>query len=86
MLLSTSEIINFNSFFRSVECLDLLVSTGANFQIVDSFKRTPLHLAAAQGRFPCLFTLAGYGSSVNEQDCDGCTPLHLAAAFDKEGR
>lgn len=73
-------------FCRSVECLDLLVSNGANFNLVDNLERTPLHLAAAQGKYPCLYTLAGIGSAVNKQDVDGCTPLHLAAAHDKEGR
>lgn len=71
---------------RSVECLDLLVSNGANFQIKDNFLRTPLHLAASKGQYQCLYTLAGIGSSVNEQDIDGCTPLHLAAAYDMEGQ
>ena len=69
-----------------MECLDLLVSSGANFQLHDAQCRIPLHYAAAQGQYPCVFTLVGIGSQVNKQDVDGCTPLHQAAAQDQEGR
>lgn len=73
-------------FQRSVDCLDLLVSSGANFQLQDAKNRIPLHYAAAQGQYPCVFTLVGIGSQVNKQDMDGCTPLHQAAAQDLEGK
>jgi serine/threonine-protein phosphatase 6 regulatory ankyrin repeat subunit A len=73
-------------FQRSVDCLDLLVSSGANFQLQDAQSRIPLHYAAAQGQYPCVFTLVGIGSQVNKQDVDGCTPLHHAAAQDVEGK
>lgn len=72
--------------FSSVECLDLLVSNGANFQLADSIGRIPLHYSAAHGHFNCVFTLVGIGSNVNLPDKEGCTALHLAACYDIEGK
>lgn len=68
-----------------MECLDLLVSNGANFHLLDKIGRTPLHYASVQGHYPCVFTLVGLGSSVNLCDAEGCSPLHLAAAYDVKG-
>uniref|UniRef100_A0A8D0A4V3 Ankyrin repeat domain 52a n=1 Tax=Sander lucioperca TaxID=283035 RepID=A0A8D0A4V3_SANLU len=42
--------------------------------------RTPLHYAAANGRYQCTVTLVGAGAEVNEPDQTGCTPLHYSAA------
>lgn len=64
----------------SVDCLDLLLSNGANFRLVDNDNRLALHHAASQGHYPCVFTLVGFGSDSNAQDLNGATPLHLAAA------
>lgn len=64
----------------SVDCLDLLLSSGANFRLVDNDNRLALHHAACQGHYPCVFTLVGFGSDSNAQDVNGATPLHLAAA------
>uniref|UniRef100_A0A3Q0SID9 Ankyrin repeat domain 28 n=1 Tax=Amphilophus citrinellus TaxID=61819 RepID=A0A3Q0SID9_AMPCI len=49
------------------------------------FSRTPLHYAAANCNYQCLFTLVGSGASVNDLDERGCTPLHYAAASDTDG-
>lgn len=75
----------FKCLFRSVDCLDLLVSNGANFNLMDGIGRIPLHYAASQGHYPCVFTLVGLGSSVNMCDLEGCSALHLAAAYDLKG-
>lgn len=64
----------------SVDCLDLLLSSGANFRLADNDNRLALHHAASQGHYPCVFTLVGFGSDSNAQDVNGATPLHLAAA------
>lgn len=64
----------------SVDCLDLLLSSGANFRLTDNDNRLALHHAASQGHYPCVFTLVGFGSDSNAQDVNGATPLHLAAA------
>ena len=47
--------------------------------------RTPLHYAAANCNYQCLFALVGSGASVNDLDERGCTPLHYAAAADTDG-
>lgn len=71
---------------RAVECVDLLVSSGADFKLSDDVGRTALHYAAAQGFFFCVFTLVGVGGAVNQVDEEGCAALHLAAAYDVDGR
>lgn len=43
-------------------------------------RRTPLHYAAANGRYQCTVTLVNAGAEVNEPDQTGCTPLHYCAA------
>ncbi|KAJ9592428.1 hypothetical protein L9F63_015844, partial [Diploptera punctata] len=79
-------LAGFFVIYCSVDCLDLLVSSGANFQLQDAQYRIPLHYAAAQGQYPCVYALVGIGSQVNKQDVDGCTPLHQAAAQDVDGK
>uniref|UniRef100_A0A8C1WR17 Ankyrin repeat domain 28b n=1 Tax=Cyprinus carpio TaxID=7962 RepID=A0A8C1WR17_CYPCA len=70
----------------NLECLNLLLNTGADFNRKDSFGRTPLHYAAANCNYQCLFALVGSGANVNELDKRGCTPLHYAAASDADGK
>ncbi|NXS86082.1 ANR28 phosphatase, partial [Erpornis zantholeuca] len=70
----------------NLECLNLLLNTGADFNKKDRFGRTPLHYAAANCNYQCLFALVGSGASVNDLDERGCTPLHYAAASDTDGK
>lgn len=99
-------------YSRNLECLNLLLNTGADFNRKDSFgrfvvftdgfgsrgsfklgtkavfvfSRTPLHYAAANCNYQCLFALVGSGAGVNDLDERGCTPLHYAAASDTDGK
>lgn len=47
--------------------MDLLTSNAADFELKDNFERLPLHYAAAQGHFQCVFTLVGIGSPINDR-------------------
>uniref|UniRef100_A0A674PEG4 Ankyrin repeat domain 52a n=1 Tax=Takifugu rubripes TaxID=31033 RepID=A0A674PEG4_TAKRU len=64
----------------NVECLNLLLSSGTDLNKRDIMGRTPLHYAAANGRYQCTVALVSAGAEVNEPDQIGCTPLHYAAA------
>uniref|UniRef100_A0A3B1J412 Ankyrin repeat domain 28b n=1 Tax=Astyanax mexicanus TaxID=7994 RepID=A0A3B1J412_ASTMX len=70
----------------NLDCLNLLLNGGADFNRKDSFGRTPLHYAAANCNYQCLFAMVGSGASVNDLDKRGCTPLHYAAASDSDGK
>lgn len=117
--LSVHHLLNLPKPHRNLECLNLLLNTGADFNRKDSFgrfvafnygfgyrlcsllvswsnvdrelssvcfSRTPLHYAAANCNYQCLFALVGSGASVNDLDERGCTPLHYAAASDTDGK
>ncbi|KAM9979763.1 hypothetical protein ACTFIZ_006024 [Dictyostelium cf. discoideum] len=56
----------------------LLVDSGANVKISNSFERSPLHLACAKMNFPLIKKLASKGSPINKQDFKGLTPLMIA--------
>ena len=43
-------------------------------------KYTPLHLAAAKGRYKVIMLLLEKGANIHAQDNDGNTPLHKAAS------
>ncbi|PKU37181.1 serine threonine-protein phosphatase 6 regulatory ankyrin repeat subunit a [Limosa lapponica baueri] len=60
--------------------INTLITSGADTA------KTPLHYAAANCNYQCLFALVGSGASVNDLDERGCTPLHYAAASDTDGK
>uniref|UniRef100_A0A673CJY6 Ankyrin repeat domain 52a n=1 Tax=Sphaeramia orbicularis TaxID=375764 RepID=A0A673CJY6_9TELE len=60
-------------------CLHAAASGGAT-RAADIKTWTPLHYAAANGRYQCTVTLVSAGAEVNEPDQTGCTPLHYSAA------
>lgn len=62
------------------------MSNGAKFCERDIIGRVPLHYAAAQGHYQCVFTLVGIGTPLSSEDNQGCTPLHLAAGYDLESK
>uniref|UniRef100_A0AAQ5Y9R5 Citrate synthase n=1 Tax=Amphiprion ocellaris TaxID=80972 RepID=A0AAQ5Y9R5_AMPOC len=81
-LLSSGQLYSIVSSMskENVECLNLLLSSGTDLNKRDIMGRTPLHYAAANGRYQCTVTLVSAGAEVNEPDQTGCTPLHYSAA------
>lgn len=67
-----------------MDCLELLISSGASFDVADSQGRIPLHYAAGNANHQCVLSLVAMGSNVNHLDFQKCTPLHYAAASDSE--
>jgi ankyrin repeat protein len=65
------------------EIIELLVSKGANINILDSMERTPLHLAVSNGSKESVLTLLGSGCKVNERDKYGYSPMFVAVKFHK---
>ncbi|MBM4362248.1 MAG: ankyrin repeat domain-containing protein [Deltaproteobacteria bacterium] len=57
-----------------------LVRSGASLDAMDPRGLTPLHLAAAAGRWRAVDTLVERGAKVDAADAVGATPLMLAAA------
>uniref|UniRef100_A0A673ATL0 Ankyrin repeat domain 52 n=1 Tax=Sphaeramia orbicularis TaxID=375764 RepID=A0A673ATL0_9TELE len=64
----------------NVDCLNLLLSGGAELDVRDNLGRSALHYAAANGNSQCTISLVRAGAEVNELDLTGCSPLHYAAA------
>lgn len=56
-----------------------LLKRGADVDVLDFDKRTPLHWAAYHGRVDEMETLLLAGADVNARDREGKTPLHDAA-------
>ena len=69
-----------------LDAMKLLIENGADVNLQDIHKRTPLHLAcentAESEVHDCVEFLLRKGASANVQDVFGRTPLHIAA---KEG-
>ena len=61
----------------------LLIEKGADVNVADSDKRTPLHYAAKYGRLELAELLIDRKAIINAVDIHGNTPLHLAVAADR---
>lgn len=62
-----------------IECVTLLIEKGADVNIEDVFKETPLHKAAMSGKHECIRILGRLISDINAGDATGRTALHVAA-------
>lgn len=60
------------------EMVDYLLSEGADVQLPDDNKTTPLHVCASYGNICYLNELLGRGADQNAQDGRGRTPLYFA--------
>ena len=56
-----------------------LLDKGADPNLADNRGKTPLHLAAENGRFVVVQTLLDYRADVGTRDGHGWTALHYAA-------
>jgi len=57
-----------------------LVEKGANKEVIDEDKKTPLHYAAEKGHLPIVSFLIAKGANKKVIDEKGKTPLHYAIA------
>ena len=63
---------------NSVRAVELLIDRGANIELQDSMKWTPLHFGMFFGHVNVIGTLIARGADTNAQDYRGFTPTHLA--------
>ena len=63
------------------ECLQQLVSAGANIEVADSGGCTALHLASEYGYAKCLRALLSAGASIEAANSEGFTALDLALHY-----
>eukprot|EP00924_Labyrinthula_sp_SR-Ha-C_P000240 maker-scaffold_25-snap-gene-1.40-mRNA-1 protein AED:0.43 eAED:0.44 QI:0/0/0/1/1/1/3/0/164 len=66
-----------------IECIDLLISLGANKDQADKAGRTPLHWAAIGGHIEAVQSLLKLNVKLNGKTSSGQTPLHSAVDGDK---
>ena len=53
--------LHLSAFKGSVDCLDFLIASGADINVIDKYGRFPLHYAASKSWFDCIFTLVSSG-------------------------
>lgn len=59
----------------------LLIEHGADVNVLDGNRSTPLHLAASQGKMQNMQLLIDNGADVNVQDGNNLTPWQLVSFF-----
>lgn len=60
------------------DMVDYLLAEGADVNIADNHKTTPLHVCASYGNLTCLKTMLARGANQNAQDERGRTSLYFA--------
>ena len=63
------------------DTVKLLIDNGANVNVQDETKSTPLHLASSFWSAETVRLLIEHGADVNAQDANHRTPLHLASSL-----
>jgi ankyrin repeat protein len=67
------------------DIMQLLLDYGANVNVDDKHRNTPLHFAASEGHFEAARMLLERGADVNSQNDKGLTPLLQASQGRREG-
>ena len=70
---------------RNLSLVQFLLRCGAEANIADRGRKTPLHVASKAARPELVKELLTFGAHVNHQDSSGQTAMHLAAVFDITG-
>ncbi|KAL9118274.1 MAG: hypothetical protein Q9187_005183, partial [Circinaria calcarea] len=70
--------------FTNLVSLDIILSKGANPDLVDEFNNTPVHVTLQLGMAQELNTLLDYNASIFLEDRDGNRPLHAAIICGRE--
>lgn len=65
--------------YNSVECLQILIQSGAVIGVENEFEVTPLHYAVSHSSIECLQILIQSGANINAKNVHGDTALHHAA-------
>ncbi len=73
-------LLHFAANFGDTNVTKLLLEEGANIDIKDQNKNTPLHLAASNGHTDIVKLLMEKGSDLSVVNKEGNTSLHLAAS------
>ena len=60
-----------------------LIENGADINLQDKYRQTPLHMAAAKGKVEIVRLLLEKRAEVNSRNNGGQTPLHMAAGNEK---
>lgn len=63
---------------------ELLVKHGASVNVADLWKFTPLHEAAAKGKYEIVRLLLKHGADASKKNRDGATPLDLVRDGDQD--
>jgi transcriptional regulator of NAD metabolism len=71
-------LLHFAANFGDTNVTKLLLEEGANIDIKDQNKNTPLHLAASNGHTDIVKLLVEKGSDLSAVNKDGGTPLQIA--------
>ena len=62
-----------------LEMLEMLLNLGANANVLNVHRDTPLHVAARLGDLRAVTTLCENGAEIDKRGCDGYTPFMHAA-------
>jgi len=74
------------SFVENVIIAEAAIKHGADVNVRDKNKRTPLHVAVGGNKVKMVELLLNKGANVHLADEVGCTPLHFAAMMKNNDR